>query len=334
MFGGAPMIPLRSFVRVFALFACSAASAQVEVGGAGPEFPPGKFTDGKQYQVSDYRGKVVVIFLYEQNCPRCRGTVPERNAVVKKFKDKPVKFFAVGAGDSLNEVESYGKATGLAMPILADPLGLMEARCGTNISLNNIWQFRVIGADGKLVGYSMDVDFLERVVSKVGWKYKDKGYDPKLAAAVEALEWNQWAEGVRLLGAYRRGTNKAAKESAEKLFAEVKTEGEAWKTEADGAVESDPVKAFDLYTKIQSVFVTDELGKSVAEPLRKLRTNKAVIAELGARRVWAQMAAQLPMLTPERKPMFAAAVADIAKKFPGTPTAEKATALAAELMMN
>src|SRR4051812_48248131 len=68
------------------------------------DFPPGTFSDGGHYKLSDFEGKVVVLFFYEQNCPKCRGLIPERNKLVDQFKDKPVKFLAVGPGDTRMDV--------------------------------------------------------------------------------------------------------------------------------------------------------------------------------------------------------------------------------------
>jgi len=31
-----------------------------------PEFPPGQFSDGQTYKMSDLRGKVVVLYFYEK----------------------------------------------------------------------------------------------------------------------------------------------------------------------------------------------------------------------------------------------------------------------------
>ena len=60
-----------------------------------------------------------------------------------KYKDKPIKFIAVGPHDSLTDVKEYIAGTGLVMPTFADPFKVMEKRYGFAISLKNIYQFRV-----------------------------------------------------------------------------------------------------------------------------------------------------------------------------------------------
>ena len=115
--------------------------AQPKVGNEAPDFPAGLFSDGNDYRLSDLRGRAVVLFFYESQCPRCKGSIPERNELIKAFEGKPVKFIAVAASDPLGAAAGYGRETKLQMPIFADSLGLMEARYGQQLSLNNIWQF-------------------------------------------------------------------------------------------------------------------------------------------------------------------------------------------------
>ena len=59
------------------------ADARQKAGDPALDFPPGLFVDGKPYSLADCRGKAVVLFFYESQCPRCKGAIPERNAVVK-----------------------------------------------------------------------------------------------------------------------------------------------------------------------------------------------------------------------------------------------------------
>jgi hypothetical protein len=253
--------------------------------------------------------------------------------VVAAFKDKPVKFFAVGASDSLASVKGYVQSTKMDMPAFADNFGLMEARYGFKISLNNIWQMRIVGPDGTVVGQQMTVPAIEQALSryKVEWRFKGKGFDKALDKAIDAFEWNRWAEGTKLLTPLRKSTTKAVKESAEKLFEELRAEGEKWKTEAEGCAESDPVKAHDLYTQIAAVFAGEELGKATAAALAALKKNKIVIAELAARKYMDECHAVMAKLTPDKRTAALQMFDTVVKRWPGTPSAEKAAALVKEL---
>jgi hypothetical protein len=208
----------------------------------------------------------------------------------------------------------------------------MQKRYNQKISLQNIWQTRII-VDGKIAGVDMSKDAVEKALEKgkVEGKYLGRDYDAKLAATLDALEWGQYAQGMKLLATARKSANKELAKSANQLYDDVKKEGDDWKSEAEGAVESDPVKAYDLYARVATAFAGTELGKSVAEPLKKLAANKAVAAELAARKAFTQYVAAAGKMTPQQKAAAVKLLQDIAKKHSGTPTGDKAAELAKEL---
>ncbi len=314
-----------------ALLVTLSAGAQPRVGDPAPDFPAGLFSDGNEYKLSDLRGRAVVLFFYESQCPRCRESIPERNAVMKAFEDRPVKFLAVGASDPIGSAIGYNRETGLRMPAFADSLGLMEARYGQKISLQNIYQFRVIGPDGKIVGYDMEKGTIERALAKAAWKYDPKDYDPKLRPALDGFEWGQWAAGMKALAPLRRTGNKAVTESANKLYDVLRTEAEAWKADAEAAVSSDPVKAYDLHGKLAAHFAGDPVSKGAAEAKQKLASNKAVAAELAARKAYTQFISGLSNAAPNQKALAAQQAATFLKKHANTPTGERVAALSKEL---
>ncbi|HSI37061.1 MAG: peroxiredoxin family protein [Phycisphaerae bacterium] len=297
-----------------------------------PDFPPGYFIDGRAYSLKDLEGKAIVLFFYEQDCPRCRGEIPNRNKVVEEFKGQPVRFIAVAAGDSIQDAKTYAATTKLAMPIFADNLSLMEKRYGFEISLRNIWQFRVIDPSGRIVSYSFEPADIKKVVAQAKWKYKDGGYDAKLMPAIEMLEWGQYAEGVRLLKPWLKNSKKEVADSAKKLYDVIKAEGEGWLAEADKeAAGENPAAAFDLFTRIATVFAGEELGKKAADPLKKLATTQAVKDELAARKMYEQLNTGASRARAEQRPAVAEFAASIAKKYPATPTGKRAAEIAKEL---
>jgi peroxiredoxin len=322
--------------KLFALCAATAslalASSAFAAGNPGEsaaDFPPGAFSDQGRYSLKDFEGKAVVLFFYEQGCPTCRGKIPDRNAVVEAFKDKPVKFIAVAPEDSLMEASLFVKETKLQMPAFADTLGLMQARYGQKISLNNIYQFRVIGPDGKIRGMSMEQDAIERALEDVTWKYKEDGQNPKVARAVEMLEWNQFGAGMAALRPLLKA--KATAEQAQKVYDKVKVEAAKWAEDAAQATESDPSTAYDLYTRVVTCVPDEEVGKHAKDALGKLKTNKTVVAELAARKEFAKLDPAFAKANVKQKTEIARFCQTIAKKYKETPTGAKAQALADEL---
>ena len=226
-------------------------------------------------------------------------------------------FFAVAAGDTLADAKRYVGETRMAMPVFADALGLMESRYGQQISLNNIHQTRVIDPTGKIIDYRFDEPSIERALKDAKWKFKDEADDKKLAAATQLLESGRYAEGIQKLKPFLKRKDTA--ESAQKLLDKVKAEVRGWVKEADECKGSDPVKAFDLY------------ARAAAAGVKALAEDKAVKAELAARKTFARVQAALSRATPQQKGEVARFCHDIVKKHPGTPTADKARSLAEEL---
>jgi thiol-disulfide isomerase/thioredoxin len=314
-------IRLMGFASVV-FVACTLAAAQQEKGKPA-DFPPGLFNDGMRYSLADCEGKAVVLFFYEQNCPNCRNLIPQRSALVAQFRDKPVRFFAVAAGDTMQEAAKYVGSTGLAMPTFADALSIMEKRYGMQISMQNIYQFRFYDGSGKLVSYEWNAASVEKALRNAKWKYKDEHDDPKLAPVVELLEWNQHALAIPKLKPLLKNPNKQLAENAGKLYEALKAEATQWKEKADAAVDSDPVTAFDLYTKVQACFAQEDLGKQSAEALKKLKTNKPVVDELAARRLYDQLCAGVSRAKPDQRSAAVEFANGIAKRYPDTPTGKK-----------
>jgi thiol-disulfide isomerase/thioredoxin len=298
------------------------------VGEAAPDFPPGAFSDGGHYDLADFKGKAVVVFFFESECPTCKGLVPQWNRIVAQYKDKPVKFLAVGPHNSLAGVRAYVGETRLAMPVFADNLNIMEGMYGQTISMQNVRQFRLIGPDGKVVAYEMSPTELDKALADVSWKYMDKGYDPTLNKIITLLEWNQYEPAMKPLRALVKSSSPSLAASAAKLYAAVKSEGEQWKSDADAAAATNPVQAFDLYTKVSTLFAGDELGTSVAEPLKTLKADKAVSDELAARALYAQLYNTLPRAQTQQRQQAQQYCKGITSRYPGTPTAKKADELA------
>jgi peroxiredoxin len=325
--------PFRWLIVPCLLFAgagLARSQVQVKLGEPAPDFPAGAFADGKSYSIDELKGRLVVLYFFDGTSAFSRTAIPERNAVVKAMQGKPVKFFGIMANATLTEAALYQQQ--LTMPIYVDNFGLMQKRHGLKIDMKNIWQNRLV-VDGKLVGIDMSKDALQKAIEKekVAGKYLGQDYDAKLAPALEALEWGQVAQGLKLLAPSRKSINKELAKSANQLYEDVKKEGEDWKTSAEAAVESDPVKAYDLYTDVATAFTGDELGKSVAAPLKKLAKDKAVVAELAARKAFAQYLSTAGKLPQQQKATAVKMLQDIAKKHPGTPTADRAMDLMKEL---
>lgn len=314
----------------FAFAAKQSAGAARSAGAEPADFPPGMFTDNGHYSLKDFEGKVVVLYFGCPVCPTNRGSIPGRNKVVEQFKDKPVRFLAITPAP-MTEAKEYASTTKLEMPCFADGLGVMQHRYGTNISLQNIWQVRVIGPTGKLIANDMSAATIEKAVEGVKWKYKDDGYDPKLAGIVDALEWNQFVPAMTALKPLLKQKNKTG-DSARALYEKVKTtDGAKWAAEAETAAGEDKIRAVELYSRLTACFPDDELGKHATAELKKLKTDKEVASEVAARQMYAQLSSVMSKAMPNQKASVINYCMNISQRYPDAPTGRAAASLAQEL---
>ncbi len=253
--------------------------------------------------------------------------------MVKALAGKPVKFLGVGADMSPAQALKYQRETGLAMPIFADNLGLMQARYGFKISLKNIWQSRIIYSGGMTGGTQLTKEPIDRALaqSRPQAKFQNLDVDAKLVPVCDLLEFGQYAAGAKQLAQHRKSSSKGVQQSVTKIQSALNKEGEAWKTAADAAVTSDPIAAYDLYGRLVTVFPADDLGKEGQKALKTLAKEKAVKSELSARAAYDKVSQAMSVAAPPQRPALAKAFHDVARKHPNTPTGEKAKSLAQEL---
>ncbi|HEX8914329.1 MAG TPA: redoxin domain-containing protein [Humisphaera sp.] len=298
-----------------------------------PDFPPGPASDGARYHMSDFEGKAVVLFFYEQNCPTCRGSIPLRNKVVEQYAGKPVKFIAIAPGDTFTEAKSYVAQTKLKMPVFSDLFGVMQTRYGFAISLQNIYQVRVIDPKGNISAMTLNLEpaAIDKALATAKWKYKDDGYHPALAPAIDLLEWGQYEQGMRLLRPYAKAGNKQLAESANKLLDTVRGEARLWMEEAKTAADKEPAKAAELYAKVAFGFQGEDIGKEADAALKDLMKKKEVTDEIAARGMFDQFNAALARAQKNQKATFVNSAKAIAAKYPETPTGKQAATLAADL---
>ena len=88
-----------------AVASCWVAISSLHAASA-PDFPA-TMINSPPLNKDGLRGKVVVLYYYEEGCPSCRKAWPDKLKVAQSYKDKPVIFIAVNSGNSSAEVSEY-----------------------------------------------------------------------------------------------------------------------------------------------------------------------------------------------------------------------------------
>ena len=122
-------------------------SSSQGVGDKAPDFNLDILGGGKG-SLSDYSGKVVMVFLFGHNCPFCEAAVPSITSnIINTYKNNP-NFVAIGIDvwdGSTSQVQLFKNKTGFDLPIFVKG-GSVASNWGSSYD-----RLLVIGADGKFV---------------------------------------------------------------------------------------------------------------------------------------------------------------------------------------
>ncbi len=72
---------------------------------------------GRQHNISEWRGKIIVINFWATWCPPCRKEIPDFVALQQQYADQGVQFIGIALEDK-EPVAEYAAATQINYPIL------------------------------------------------------------------------------------------------------------------------------------------------------------------------------------------------------------------------
>jgi len=75
---------------------------------------------GKQHQLKDYRGNVLVINFWASWCPPCIHEMPELKRLKQHFSDQPFEIITINVGEKKYKVRKFSKLINLDLPVLLD----------------------------------------------------------------------------------------------------------------------------------------------------------------------------------------------------------------------
>lgn len=259
--------------------------------------------------------------------------IPEHNKLVEQFKDQPVTFIAIAAGDTESQAKAYVKRNKLAMPAFVDKLSLMEKLYDTKISFKNIYQFRVIGPQGNIVGYRMDADTINRALDQIQTiqAYDPADYIDALEPIVRLLNNEEHSGAMRRLGRLLRDRDEAVKASAKSLNEAVIAQAQGWVEQADSLIETAPFETRRLYTKASNLFPREPFAKDVRKKIANLRSNPLFKEEASARKSFAKMVGAIDKMKPGQASELVAYARQIGDKYPNTPTGQRCAKMADKL---
>ena len=131
-------------VMLFLVGACSKGSA-VEIGDNAPDFALNDI-NGKQANLSDFKGKVIVLDFFASWCPPCREEIPDFMALQNSYSGQGFSVIGVSLTDS-NDTKNFADKMQINYPILVDDANKVSAIYGPIRSIPTTF---VIGKDFKI----------------------------------------------------------------------------------------------------------------------------------------------------------------------------------------
>ena len=85
-------------------------------------------TEGKMHQLSDYRGKTVIINFWTTWCPPCREEIPSMNRAWQSLQNEDVIILAINMGEDEDTIFVFTADYPAEFPLLLDRDGAVIAQ--------------------------------------------------------------------------------------------------------------------------------------------------------------------------------------------------------------
>ena len=117
----------------------------VLTGGAYPHNLPMATLDGKAVNLSDLKGKVVLVNLWASWCPPCRAEMPGIEALYKKVDHSKIDFVMLSLDDNAAKARKFVQAQGYTFPVY-----LRTGELPAPFDSNSIPSTVILGPDGQV----------------------------------------------------------------------------------------------------------------------------------------------------------------------------------------
>ncbi|TDF99306.1 thiol-disulfide oxidoreductase ResA [Paenibacillus piri] len=122
--------------------------------------------DGKKHQLSDFKGKTVVVNFWGTFCPPCKNEMPAIQHQYDKRNVQQVEFLGLNLGESKITVQNFVEQYKISFPILLDDNEEIRKRYGVMQYPTTFF----IGPDGKIAKIrigEMDEAFIEQTIASI-----------------------------------------------------------------------------------------------------------------------------------------------------------------------
>ena len=104
---------------VLAVCVLALATGAGAAGKAAPDFTLPDILQGKNYSLSQFKGKVVMVNFFTFFCMPCREEMPDLNKLYKEYQGKGFQVLGIGLSSDPTQLRFLVKQIGLDYPVLA-----------------------------------------------------------------------------------------------------------------------------------------------------------------------------------------------------------------------
>ncbi|MGA2332614.1 MAG: TlpA disulfide reductase family protein [Syntrophales bacterium] len=145
---------LRSFILVFSVviffsvpyIAQEQGSARANQDDRALDFAL-KDLDGRNVNLSDYKGKTIVLYFMATWCPECRGAIPQLKEIYSLYNTKGLVFLMIDVMESKEKVAAFSRKYNIPYPILLDDEGKVYRSYG----VGGVPVKALIDRDGRII---------------------------------------------------------------------------------------------------------------------------------------------------------------------------------------
>jgi thiol-disulfide isomerase/thioredoxin len=292
---------------------------------------PAMWLNSPPLNTETLKGKGVVLWFYEEQCPSCRKKWPDMYAVAKKFEGEPVVFIAVNSGNPRDEVEQYAKGVSLPWPVIVDPTREFEKQwLDKEISLQNIHQLGIILPSGrKTMGdWSKFEDSVQKAAEGATWKIDPKTIPVAFQPTWRLVEMGKYSAAAGMVKKGLVTKNEEVKQAATRVNAFVQEE---LKTAADRAAklreQGDAWQAYRAYSELAANFAGYELPPEATAAQKELAADEQVKNQLDGAKTLESIKKTFPPRTDLAKKRIVRRLEQLIEQFPGTEAAAEAKSI-------
>ena len=127
------LVPAKFWLVLMAVLFLVAAATSGWAAGSAPDFKLKAVQDGKEYSLSQFKGKVVLINFFTFFCGPCRQEMPHLSQMYQELKGQGLQTLGIGLSSTPDQLKQIVTQLNLAYPVLEGNDAVSKAYGGVEL---------------------------------------------------------------------------------------------------------------------------------------------------------------------------------------------------------